>query len=342
MKYNITYEIVSEMRDKLDFSMKFNELCEALGIEPPKNSRCSKDNILKQLRQYCDIDEVKKPGSKPVYIIRAIYSEALIDTIHKNNKFQSYVEQAVLTKALETKGERLYMSNIEILYLASLVNSNFKIICNEQLAAKLKDRRWLHGEAYVIYSVLYDWLRERLKQMHSRHVIELQRGYRVYKTIRGYNGQEYTIKQDVPKGSPLEEQCQEIYAKAVEQTFGIPKDWKGGWLRPEVYTELKRNVIRLCREMFEGDWDNIRVVHVIIPVKNEQIILNRLKNVEEVLNEESRRKIKSTRRLNHLTGTEREIAISELIDIHTSVDYKSMLKELNNETGNVAEVERTV
>ena len=53
-----------------------------------------------------------------------------------------------------------------------------------------------------------------------------------------------------------------------------------------------------------------------------------LKQVEKILNDESKRKIKETSQLNHLTGFERAVAIDELIDINTQVDYKALLEDI--------------
>ena len=72
-------------------------------------------------------------------------------------------------------------------------------------------------------------------------------------------------------------------------------------------------------------WDNVRTINVIVPVQNVDLLKDSLKNVEDILNKEAQRKIKETNQLNHLTGFERKIAIEELIDIHTQIDYAGLL-----------------
>ena len=178
----ITYNDVIVLEDKIAISLGLKDICNLMKKEFPKGT-CSRNSFINQLKQFCEIEEYKGNGKTTKYIIKQIYSKPLISTIHKNNKFQEYIEQAILTKAIQSPEKKLYLSNIEILYLASLVNKNFKIICNWDLAKQLETRAWLHTEAFTIYSILHRWLKERLVQMHNRHIIELQRGYRVYKTF---------------------------------------------------------------------------------------------------------------------------------------------------------------
>lgn len=327
MNNKINYSDLFILHDKTAISLSLKDICKLLNKEIPKGT-CSRQSFINQLKQFCEIEEKKSNGKATEYIIKQIYSKPLVSTIHKNNKFQEYIEQAVLTKALESPNKQLFLSNIEILYLTSLVNSNFKIICNWSLAKQLEEKAWLHGEAFTIYSILHRWVKERLVQMHSRHIIELQRGYRVYKTFINEKGQEITIKQNVDKGSDLEKKCQEIFASAIKDTVGVPNNWKGEWLPYKVYVELKRQLSIYTKTMFAKEkdkWDNVRTVNVIVPVQNESLLKDSLKQVEKILNDESKRKIKETSQLNHLTGFERAIAINELIDINTHVDYKSLL-----------------
>ena len=332
MKYKINYEDLIAIDEVLENGegYTYKELCELLKFNPlpPVNSINVKNHIIGELKQYCDIEEKSSQGKATKYVIKQIYSKPLINTIHKNNKFQEFIEQAILTKALQEPSKRLYLSNIEILYLTSLVNKNFKIICNWNLAKQLTSREWLHTEAFTIYSILHRWLKDRLLQMHYRHIIELQRGYRVYKTFINDKGQEITIKQNVEKGSELEKKCQEIFAQAIKHTQGVSKDWSGEWLPYLTYCELKRQVRIFTQQILsEEKWDNVRTVNVIIPVQNADILQDSLDKVEKILNDESKRKIKETKQLNHLTGFEREMAIDELIDIHTHVDYIQLLEE---------------
>ena len=321
------HEDFNVFADKIAISLGLKDICNLLQCQIP-NGTCSRKAFIKQLKQFCEIEEIKDNGKATKYIIKQIYSKPLVETIHKNNKFQEYIEHAVLTKALAEPTNKLYLSNTEVLYLTSLINKNFKIICNWNFAKQLEDRTWLHSEAATIYSVLYRWLRERLIQMHSRHIIELQRGYRVYKTFTNNKGQEITIKENVKKDSELEEKCKEVFVNAIKHTYGVPKNWKGEWLPPTVYEELQRQVRFWAKKIFvEEGWDNVRTVNVIIPVQNKELLKDSISKVEETLNKESQRKIQNTKQLNHLTGFEREIAVEELIDIHTQVDYLSLLGE---------------
>lgn len=331
MKYIINYDALAVLDEVLKNGegLTYTQLCSKLKLNPipSPNAVHTKQNILSQLSQYCEIEEKHIQGKSTLYFIKQIYSKPLISTIHKNNKFQEYIEQAILTKALEAPTKKLYLSNIEILYLTSLVNKNFKIICNADLAKKLKDREWLHTEAYTIYSILYRWLRDRLNQMHSRHIIELQRGYRVYKTFINQQGQEIIIKQNVMKGTELEKKCQEVFAKAILSTPNVPKDWKGEWLPTTVYNELKKQIKIWAKIILKNEgWDNIRSINVIIPVQNTELLQTQIKNIEKILNSESKRKIHNTKQLNHLTGFEREVAVDELIDVDTQIDYLQLLK----------------
>lgn len=332
MKYEITSEnvkLLDEVCQKRE-TITYKELCQLLQFYPLPNpsSIVTKKSILKQLANFCEIEEIHPSSKLTKYIIKQIYPEPLVAAIHKNNKFQEYIEQAVLTKALEEPSKKLYLSNIEILYLTSMVNKNFKIICNADLAKQIEGKEWLHSEAFIIYSILHRWLKDRLLQMHARHIIELQRGYRVYKTFVNAQGQEITIKQNVEKGSELDKKCQQIFYRAIEATPNVPNDWKGEWLPLTTYNELKKHIRIIAKEMLADEgWDNVRTVNLIIPVRDKELLLNQIKNVEKILNDESKRKIKETKQLNHLTGFEREIAVSELIDINTQIDYLQFLEE---------------
>lgn len=328
MKNVITADTVLLMDDILNNGrIKFSDICNKLNIPIPK-SQNSKKSILNQLKQFCNITEIKEPNKKPTYLITEIYTNPLLDEIHKNNKFQPYIEQAVLELILNNPNEKiLYLSNSAILEATYMVNNNFKIACSSAVE-KLNERAWIKNEANTIYSILYRWIRNRLKQMDARHLIQLQKGYRLYKTLTNENGEKYIVYKNVAKGSVEDEMCQSIMAQAIQKTITIPKDWDGGWLYPSVYEELKKNANLLCKNVFaEEGWEKINVVNAIIPVQNLKLIQHRLKDVAKILNNESQRKINNTSRLNHLTGYQRLQLTDEIISLNPTIDYKKILKE---------------
>jgi len=326
MKHVITAEQVVSLDDIIGNGIKFKDLCQRLNIEVPK-SQNSRKSILTQLQQFCDIQEIQEDGKHPMYIITQIYKAPLLDIIHKNNKFQPYVEQAILELALTTKQSMIYLSNSAILEATYMVNGNFKIACSPSMA-KLDDRAWVQPEANEIYSILYRWIRNRLKQMDARHIIQLQKGYRLYRTIKNAEGETITVYKNVPKNSKEDAVCQEIFATAIQRTSGVSKDWDGGWLPPSVYEEMRKKANQLCQQQFASEgWEKISVVNVIIPVQNENLIKRRLKDVSKTLNNESQRKVKDTSRLNHLTGCQRLQLAEELIALNPVVDYKKLLNE---------------
>jgi regulator of PEP synthase PpsR (kinase-PPPase family) len=129
------------------------------------------------------------------------------------------------------------------------------------------------------------------------------------------------------KGTELEKKCQEVFAKAILSTPNVPKDWKGEWLPTTVYNELKKQIKIWAKIILKNEgWDNIRSINVIIPVQNTELLQTQIKNIEKILNSESKRKIHNTKQLNHLTGFEREVAVDELIDVDTQIDYLQLLK----------------
>ena len=322
----LTYENILQLEDILENGIKFKDICNKLNIPVPR-SQHTKDAILSQLEDYCDIEEIKSKGKHTQYIIHKIYNQDIIHSIHSNNHFQAYVEQAIINLALNSNQDILYLSNSAILEATYMVNPNFKIACSPDMI-QLDGREWIAPEANEIYNILYRWIKKRLQQMDGRHLIQLQKGYRLYKTFKSPKGEEIHMYKNVQKNTEEEKICQELYATAIQNTNGIPKNWDGGWLNPSVYSQLKRNLNKLCRETFAKEgWFEIGVVNVIIPVRNPDILKERLKDVKETLNEEAVRKVQTTTRLNHLTGFQRAQITKEIIALNPDIDYKSLLQE---------------
>lgn len=331
MKNTISEEDVLSLEDILGIGNKFKTICDKLNIKMPRSAN-SKKSILAQLRQYCDIEEIKEEGKQSKYIINQIYKTPLLSEINKNNKFQPYIEQAIIELALSNNQNILYLSNSAILEATYMVNDNFKIACSSAMN-DIEERAWIKKEANEIYSILYTWIRSRLKQMDARHLIQLQKGYRLYKTIKGKDNKDYVVFKDVAKMTEEDKICQNIFANAVAKTKSIPKDWDGGWLHPTVYEELKRNANNICLNTFaaQGEqWERIGIVNVIIPVKDKELLIKRYKDIDKILNNESKRKIKSTSRLDHLTGFQRKQITEEIIELHPQIDYKQLLEKEND------------
>ena len=58
-------------------------------------------------------------------------------------------------------------------------------------------------------------------------------------------------------------------------------------------------------------------------------------DVQTVLNDEAVKKLKTTKQLNNLTGTERENFISELIKRNPSISYKDLLVQAQERRKNL-------
>lgn len=331
MKNKINGDNIMLIANHIGQELKFNELCQYLNIDIPKNSKHSKEAIIKQIKQYCDL-EINSEERQPKYIIHSIYATPIL-AYHPNNKFQAYFEKALLLNL--TPGVPKYLSNTEILRTMNLVNDNFNIASNYDLIKKIEEKEWMHYYAVDIYHVLYSWANRRLKQMDARHLIELQKGFRVYRHVQLEKGKHWIEKENVAKGSKLEEVCKEIFYHAISNTPEVPEDWAGEWLSYEVKNLLENNIQKYAKYYFSlygYQWDSVKQIKVIIPIDNQAILNQRLKDVEEILNEEAQRKISSSKnkKLKLITDSEKNELVQDLIKMNPELDFKELLRLKEN------------
>lgn len=299
-------------------TLTYKQVYELLNI-PYTRSVTSRKALINELQLYCDIHDISQPNQHPIFLITEIYNTSLLPPIHKNNKFQLYIEQAFLTLFKDNNLKPIYATNLEILEMLSMVNENFKIVCTPILALKLEDRGWMQSEAWTIYSILYRWADLRLKQMAARGLVKRQEGYRLYRQCKGF-----TLKFDVPEGCELEEKCRRIYANAIYEA-DVPNDWDGGWLPPSQYQKLKALINKGVRENLDG-WQKMKKINILYPLDDMALIEKNIVDADNLINAEAKRKIGRSSRFDHLADYQKKQLVDEIIDADATVDYKAMIK----------------
>lgn len=340
MKYEITNEnnkLVDALERIQGREFKYADLCKELGI--PKKDGGTRTYQLDQIRNYCQLDIV--PHSYPTrYIVQEVYPEAdaIINELDKDS-YQAAFEAALYQIFLRTNCATIYASTSNLLRMFQEVNDNFNYTYSQAV---------LNSEHYgymaqvngIVYNILAQWTRRKLLTMQSRYVIDLNRGYRLYKEQINQGGELYMQTYDVPEDSTDREKCLTIYSKAVAEI--MPSNWgkiiNGKVYKPyvsqETYKKFEARLAELTKQIFEDKYDTVKEVYIIKPATKDWIA-NRLLDVYkhypsfERINKEACAKIIKTSQLSCITGSQRREFIDINIDSRQSEKLKDMIKKEN-------------
>ena len=312
--------------------LKYRELCAA--VDMPVKEGNTRVYQLDKIRNYCQLDIV--PNSYPTrYIVQEVYPEAdsLINELDKDS-YQAAFEAALYQVFLKTNCATIYASTSNLLRMFQEVNDNFNYTYSQ--AVSDSERYGYMGIVNgIVYNILAQWTRRKLLTMKNRYVIDLNRGYRLYKLKTNKNGEEYMATHDVPEDSVDHQTCLAIHSKAVAEI--MPPNWGKvvdnkvykPYVSQELYNKFEARLGELTKEAFDGKYDLVKEVYVIKPATKEWIA-NRLLDVYEhypsfeKINKEACAKIIQTSQLSCITGKERR----EFVDINMNPAQPDKLKDL--------------
>ena len=187
----------------------------------------------------------------------------------------------------------------------------------------------------VVYNILAQWTRRKLLTMKNRYVIDLNRGYRLYKQRSTPEGKETWLETyDVPEDSPDHQTCLSIHSKAVNEI--MPPNWGKvidnrvykPYVSTEQYKAFEARLAQLTQEAFSGKYVKVKEVYIIKPATKEWIA-NRLLDVYEhypsfeKINKEACTKIIQTSQRRCITGKPRR----EFVGINMNNKQSDKLKD---------------
>ena len=320
MKEEINEEIIPKLNEIVGEELKYKQLCEKLNLN--YKSSDSKIHQLETLGLYCDLEVLPNPTR---YIVHQVYNGAILNHIHKNNKFQDLFEGAMYQTLISNGGRPLYMSNMELLSLFNEVNENFSYSCNESYMKLLGGEYiTLNEMSQITYKILREWTKRRMKQMEARKVILTRQGFRLYSNYDGM----YIIH-NVDIDSETEKICQEIYDKAAKET--LPENWSGEWVAAWRWENFEEKIKELVEEYFQGAYVDLKPITIIFPPREEYLIetLNKIYNkIPELraINEEAKNKIFNTSQLDKYTGLDRNRFVEISIQEHPTISLRKQIK----------------
>ena len=289
---------------------------------------------MRELQQYCNIEKI---SGTTKYVIHKVYKEKKLSSLNSNNKFQLYVEHAI-QKALKENGYKpLYLSHTQLLEKLHLVNNNYRIFNDKDnqdlLIGWITNREFYSRNSLATASkILYQWADRRLEKMEERGFITYEDGYCL---VREDKAGKSIIKKvtNVSVGSDLERSVKECYNEAYERIFPNSKN-SSSWIPPDYQNAFSFELRKSLKNHIEKEYIGAYKVKVITSLCRVE---NTLKDsdVQTVLNDEAVKKLKTTKQLNNLTGTERENFISELIKRNPSISYKDLLVQAQERRQNL-------
>lgn len=330
---NMTEEqqLMTKMKKIEGQELKYPALCTALDL-PRKNGR-SKVFQIENLNQYCKLEVLQNPTR---YVILDVYEEAdaIINELKKDS-YQAAFEAALYQIFLKTNCETIYASTSNLLTLFKEVNHNFNYTYSQELI--MSDRyRYMSTMNDVVFEILSQWTRRKLERMHTRHVILLSRGYRLYKKVKSStNDKEYVSIYDVPMDSEDYKRCMTIYADAIRNI--LPNNWgevvNDKIFRPyvpkETWDAFQNELERLTLSEFNGEYFTVKEIYVIKPSQKDWVAKRLLELYQdypsfEKINQEACSKIIKTSQMPHINGEQKR----EFISINMSINPSVSLKEL--------------
>ena len=171
--------------------LKYRELCNA--VDMPVKEGDSRASQLDTIRNYCQLDTVDNVYPTR-YIVQEVYPEAdaLINELDKDS-YQAAFEAALYQIFLKTNCATIYASTSNLLRMFQEVNDNFSYTYS-QAVENSEHYGYMSLVNGVIYNILAQWTRRKLLTMKNRYVIDLNRGYRLYKQRYNPEGKKHGSK----------------------------------------------------------------------------------------------------------------------------------------------------
>ena len=311
--------------------LKYPALCDALGIT--RKGGKSKMLQIENLNQYCKLEILQNPTR---YVILDVYEEAdaIINELNKDS-YQAAFEAALYQIFLKTNCATIYASTSNLLTLFKEINHNFNYTYSDEVF-KSDKYGYMSVMNDVVFEILSQWTRRKLERMHTRHVILLSRGYRLYKKNKSpTNGKEYVSTYDVPMDSEDYKTCMTIYADAIRNV--LPNNWgeivNDKIFRPYVpkdtWNAFQDELERLTLSEFDGEYFTVKEIYVIKPSQKDWVAKRLLELYQdypsfEKINKEACSKVIKTSQMPQISGEQKR----EFIDINMSIYPSISLKEL--------------
>lgn len=333
-------ELLENMERIKGKELKYSKLCEELGLK--KKTGNGKNSQLNLLTQYCQLEKLSSPTR---YVIHEVYSDIapVIEELNTRSNYQKMFEAAIYQTFLMNNCQPLYLSKFDQLKLFQEVNDNFAFAysnCSQYMFLPQYSHIFLSSQ--IAYQVLSQWTARRLKSMEARFIIDIQRGYRLYKKFHGKNG-EYIKGYNVSPETEQAKVCRDIYNQAIKEV--MPKGWgEDGnqyWVDYNTWNRFEKRLGQLTKEKFNGMYDYVRTITIIYPC-TKKYMTNQLMEIYkdypafQEINKEACKKIMITSRLDAFTGIQRK----EFIEVAMSKNPPYELKEKINE--NTKEKEKDI
>lgn len=291
--------------------LNYKQLCTKLNL-PIKGGK-SKQYQLKDIALYCNLQTLSNPTR---YVVTEVYDKALLPS---KSKFQTPIEILIMQLFKANDYQTLYITNSKLLEYMNLVNPNYRIIKNPKLRRKLPfETENLYDGANKSGEILMKWLNRALDKMDGVYLFK-RRGFCLVKQTG-----EFANIENVPLDSDLEKQMLECQ----RQTFiklNLQYDEKHKWIPGHMKAQYQALFDQEIRLALGGDYVGGFQVNVLTPNQiGMKEILSKYES-QQMLNQESQRKISSTKQLNFLTGYERERLIKEIIAMPAVVNYQQFL-----------------
>ena len=320
---NIPDNLAEKMNEIKGQELKYGPLCESLGLS--KKGGYSKQKQLEDLALYCDLQILSSPTR---YRIDEVYENEIkaFSKLNKNNKYQNIFDAIVYQTFQKNNGRTLFLSNTELLKLFGLVNDNFIYSCNIDTMSAL-------GNEYINFpeisatakKILVRWTLTKLENMAKRDLIRLSSGYRLYSEHYGHHGY-FILGHNVPLETDLDKQCMALLSRAKE--IAVP-GYENGWLSDNKYKFLNKTIKELCAKEFDDQYIFLKKVITLSPPTESRITEKLQKIYQEfpelkTINQESYRKIMSTKQLDSFSGETRR----KFSDINIKLEPNFLFKDI--------------
>lgn len=298
----------------------YKQLCECLNL--PYLSGNSK---IKQLRELSSICEYKQDNNK--YKIIKVRSNKEVLLFNNRSVYLPYIELILLSAFDKSEGDILFLSTKEIIKVCNMINKNYKTLLNKDmyfdsmLVAKANN---FDHESFYQYlnksynSILQPIVMTALGSMDKRKSISLNKGFKVYREIKLFDGKvtnyTYVLETD-DLGKELFKIEGDIFTEmgidGVAELYGSKKNKQTEYYKrcnEKVKYNSENNDIWI-----KNNWqfDGFYRCHAI--VLNENRIKTNLSQLKKNLNFKIQERLLTTRTLDMLTQVDRKIFIEATI-----------------------------
>ena len=333
----LNYDELKKICDNKE-ELSYSKLCKRINIK-----ELSGNSKIKQIRELSGICKFTKEKNK--YKFEEICEKEIIDLFDNRSIYVPYI-QILLSHIFDIKNiDSCYFTMSDLMVELGMINTNFKQLTGGEMkkyCSYISRENNFDSESFFKFvyksynSVLKPIVKNSLKSLQNKRVIDLINGYRVFKKVK-YFEKEYILSEDTNIQKDLGKELFSIESEAmtnldikdIRELYG-----KKAYLKDSYYKECER-ILRFKSEndekFIKNNWKYIGFCRNYFIFLNKKRLSHNFIEIKKEFNNIVINKLMETSTLDSLSKENIKLFITALIFLENEYDFKKDILKVKKE-----------